>query len=248
MNQLTWISDNENPCALPPADQALENPNGLLAAGGSLNSEWLLTAYRKGIFPWFEKGQPILWWSPDPRAVLRPEQLRVSRSLRRAIRRRSFAVTADSAFEAVIEACAEPRTYTSSTWITPSMKRAFTDLHRLGWAHSFEAWQDGNLAGGLYGVSIGKVFFGESMFSRVPNASKIAFAAAVDFFKLSGIELIDCQIPSTHLSSLGATDVPRLEFLHQLDVLCAGNAELTSWSSVFADVMAADRRIQTPDA
>lgn len=235
MTDLTWIADNEDPGALPPAEQALESPNGLLAAGGNLSPEWLLSAYRRGIFPWFERGQPILWWSPDPRAVLKPESLRVSRSLRRTIKRQQFSVSADTAFEAVIVACSGPRSYTDSTWITPSMRHAFTSLHELGWAHSFEAWQGGQLAGGLYGISIGQVFFGESMFSRVSNASKVAFVAAVDFFKSRGIALIDCQIPSTHLSSLGAVEMSRPEFLHELNILCAVESEPARWSRDFAD-------------
>ncbi len=233
MSELIWIAEHEQPTALPAVSEALSNPNGLLAAGGSLSPEWLIYAYRHGIFPWYELGQPVLWWSPDPRAVLWTDSLRVSRSLRRTIGRHEFAVTADTAFHAVIDACAGPRQYTDSTWITPHMSAAFKRLHELGWAHSFEAWQDEELVGGLYGVSIGHVFFGESMFSRKSNASKVAFVAAVRYFERLEIPLIDCQIQSEHLTSLGATDMPRSRFLAELDKLCAAPHAVGSWREDF---------------
>jgi leucyl/phenylalanyl-tRNA--protein transferase len=220
MTALKWIPKDAEPALLPDARLAMQHPNGLVAAGGRLSPDWLLHAYRHGIFPWYEEGQPILWWSPDPRAVLWPDRLHLSRSLRKTVRRARFEISSDRAFRSVVEACAEPRSYTDATWITAEMARAYTRLYRLGWAHSFEAWQNGELVGGLYGVAIGRVFFGESMFSRVSDSSKVAFAAAVPYLAQLGIELIDCQISSTHLTSLGATDIDRVRFLGLLDQLC----------------------------
>jgi leucyl/phenylalanyl-tRNA--protein transferase len=216
MTDLKWLSAADGPECLPDPGAALKEPNGLLAAGGSLAPDWLLASYRRGIFPWFEAGQPILWWSPDPRTVLRPADLRVSRSLKKRLRRGEFRVTADRDFAGVISACAEPRRYTDSTWITPSMRSAYTRLHELGWAHSFEAWSGDRLAGGLYGVAIGKVFFGESMFARHTDASKVAFWHALQFLVANGFELVDCQLPSAHLSRLGASAMSRPAFLAAL--------------------------------
>jgi leucyl/phenylalanyl-tRNA--protein transferase len=234
MSELPWIAEHADPDALPPADRALRDPNGLLAAGGRLTPEWILRAYQRGIFPWFEEGQPILWWSPDPRTVLLPGDFRVSRSLRRTIARHKFTITADTAFSTVISACAGPRSYTDSTWITGAMERAFNELHLRGWAHSFEAWQDRALVGGLYGVAIGRVFFGESMFTHVSDASKTALAHAVHYFMNRGIELIDCQVHSSHLASLGATTLPRREFLRCLEQLCARPRNTGSWTREFS--------------
>lgn len=216
MNELKWLSAADGPEYLPDPADALTEPNGLLAAGGSLEPEWLLESYRRGIFPWFETGQPILWWSPDPRTVLEPGDFNVSRSLRKRLTSGRFQVTADRDFAAVISACSEPRSYTDSTWITPAMMTAYQQLHELGWAHSFEAWTDDKLAGGLYGVAIGKVFFGESMFARQSDASKVAFWHALRFLTRIGFELIDCQLPSAHLSRLGAKSMPRSQFLLRL--------------------------------
>ena len=229
MNELRWLKATDAPDKLPDPRDALREPNGLLAAGGSLSPEWLLASYRKGIFPWFEAGQPILWWSPDPRTVLLPESLTISRSLRKRLRSGAFAVTADEAFREVIAGCAKPRTYTDATWITPSMRDAFIELHELGWAHSFESWFDGELVGGLYGVAIGKVFFGESMFARRSDASKVAFCHAVNFLRDSGYELIDCQLPSAHLTRFGATSIPRRTFLDLLRTLTAPAGEPGRW-------------------
>jgi len=219
MSELKWLSAADGPDCLPDPAEALIEPNGLLAAGGSLEPEWLLESYRRGIFPWFETGQPILWWSPDPRTVLEPDEFNVSRSLRKRLRSGQYRVTADRDFGGVISACSEPRSYTDSTWITPTMLTAYTRLHELGWAHSFEAWTDDTLVGGLYGVAIGKVFFGESMFARQSDASKVAFWHAIRFLSASGFELIDCQLPSAHLTRLGATSMPRSEFLSRLSGL-----------------------------
>lgn len=238
MNELKWISSDEDPTALPPAHDALAHPNGLVAAGGRLSTDWLISAYKRGIFPWYEEGQPVLWWSPDPRSVLWTDELRISRSLRRAIRRRAFEITSDVAFEAVIHACAEPRQYTSSTWITTQMATAYIRLHEAGWAHSFEAWQGDRLVGGLYGVAIGRVFFGESMFSRATDSSKVAFAAATRFLASRNMPIIDCQIPSAHLTSLGAIEMPREKFVGILRKLCRPTRAEGSWRQEFATLFA----------
>ncbi|HYG66336.1 MAG TPA: leucyl/phenylalanyl-tRNA--protein transferase [Anaeromyxobacteraceae bacterium] len=198
-------------------DPELAEPDGLLAIGGDLSPERLLAAYAEGIFPWFNEDNPILWWSPDPRLVLEPEALHVPRSLRRTIRRGRFRVTADEAFEAVIRRCAErDRPGQEGTWITAEMIEAYGRLHRLGFAHSFEAWEDGALAGGLYGVSLGAAFFGESMFADRPDASKVAFTVAVEWLAGRGVGLVDCQLRTEHLLRFGAQEIPRREFLDRL--------------------------------
>ena len=196
----------------PPIEHALDDPNGLLAAGGDLSPRRLLDAYSKGIFPWFDKDQPILWWSPSPRAVLFPDQLHVSKSLRKTLRKKIYQVTLDTAFEQVIRACSEPRSYSDGTWITEEMIEAYIQLHRLGYAHSVESWQDGKLVGGLYGIALGRIFFGESMFSRATDASKVAFVYLVSQLKAWGFQLIDCQVENPHLVSLGSTTIDRTEF------------------------------------
>jgi leucyl/phenylalanyl-tRNA---protein transferase len=198
-------------------DPALAEPDGLLAVGGDLRPERVLTAYAQGIFPWYDERSPLLWWSPDPRLVLEPEALHVSRSLRRTIRRGAFRVTADTAFQRVIRRCAaRPRPGQRGTWITEEMVAAYLALHRLGFAHSFEAWEGEALAGGLYGVSLGAVFFGESMFADRPDASKVAFVRAVDWLASRGIRLVDCQVRTEHLVTLGAREIPRGAFLDRL--------------------------------
>jgi len=234
MSELCWLSAADDPTSLPDPALALREPNGLLAAGGSLDPDWLLEAYSRGIFPWFEQGQPILWWSPDPRTVLLPQDLRVSRSLRRRIRQAEFEIAADSDFAGVIDACAAPRRYTDATWITAPMRAAYICLHTLGWAHSFEAWHEGELVGGLYGVAIGRVFFGESMFARRTDASKVALVAAIRHLTAHGFELIDCQLPSAHLSSLGAISLPRSEFLSRLEQLVDPARTPENWRERFA--------------
>lgn len=211
---LSWLSRRN--FDFPPLDQALREPNGLLALGGDLSPERLVSAYRHGCFPWFQEGQPILWWSPDPRMVLFPAELHVSRSLRKTQRQHRFEISFDRDFPTVIEACAGPRPYADGTWITPAMLDAYRTLHRRGIAHSVEVWQDGQLVGGLYGLAIGRLFFGESMFSRVTDASKIGFVTLVERLRDSGFVLIDCQMHTSHLASFGARPIPRTEFAHYL--------------------------------
>ena len=218
---LPWLAPGDSPAALPEPGEALAEPNGLLAVGGALTPEWLLGAYRRGIFPWFSRGQPILWWSPDPRCVFWPRDFRPSRSLAKSIRNGGFELRFDSDFAGVLEGCAAPRAAGDGTWITASMRRAYLELHRRGAAHSYEAWHDGRLVGGLYGVRVGALFYGESMFARVRDASKVALACLMRDARASGIELIDCQVPSAHLLSLGAVLLPRREFLAQVACLTA---------------------------
>ena len=197
----------------PDPATAETDPDGLLAVGGDLSPQRLLSAYARGVFPWYSAGQPILWWSPDPRLVLFPERLHVSRSLRKELRRGRFEVTFDRDFPAVIRACAAPRRGETGTWITAEMTAAYEQLHRLGHAHSVEAWLEGSLVGGLYGVALGSLFFGESMFSRVSNASKVAFVQLVRTLESLGCPLVDCQVHTPHLESLGAEMIPRGRFL-----------------------------------
>jgi leucyl/phenylalanyl-tRNA--protein transferase len=231
MSTLRWLSSADAADRFPPASQALTEPNGLLAAGGDLSPKRLLAAYRRGIFPWYEEGQPILWWSPDPRSVLRPDAVKVSRSLRRSLNKGGFELEIDRAFEEVVAACAEPRRYTDSTWITREMAAAYTRLHGLGWAHSFESWRDGELVGGLYGVAIGRVFFGESMFARATDASKVAFVRLAEHLQAHDFRLIDCQVASAHVASLGATTVSRADFLALLDEYCEPPGKPGRWNS-----------------
>jgi leucyl/phenylalanyl-tRNA--protein transferase len=212
---LPWLDPER--IAFPPAEAALADPNGLLAAGGALSADWLQAAYRRGIFPWYEEGQPILWWNPDPRLVLFPDRLHVSRSLQKLIRKSPYVLTMDKDFPAVMAACAAPRRDSAGTWITAEMEQAYTELHRRGMAHSVEVWQGETLVGGLYGVALGRVFFGESMFSRRDNASKLAFVALVEQLQAWGFSLIDCQVDSEHLRSLGAEEIARHHFLELLD-------------------------------
>ncbi len=211
---LGWLKRDE--LAFPPLEAALREPNGLLAAGGDLSPERLIAAYRHGCFPWYAPGQPILWWSPDPRTVLFPDELHVSRSLAKVLRQQRFEVSFDRDFAAVIAACAAPRSYANGTWITDEMRGAYEQLHQLGHAHSVEVWQDGELVGGLYGLAFGRLFFGESMFSRRDNASKVGFVTLVRQLQDWGFVMIDCQMPTAHLASLGARSIPRSEFARWL--------------------------------
>ena len=216
MSQIPWLeADSE----FPPAHQALASPNGLLAAGGDLSPDRLITAYKSGIFPWYEDGQPLLWWSPDPRAVLKPGGLNISRSLGKRLRRGEFEVFVDRDFESVIRACSAPRSYESETWITDEMQAAYCLLHEMGYAHSVECYQGNKLVGGLYGIGIGQWFFGESMFHLVTDASKVAFAHLAKFAFEQGCPLIDCQIENEHLMTLGCELIPRAVFLDQLKAL-----------------------------
>ena len=196
----------------PPVSKALRSPNGLLCAGGDLSPERLVEAYSHGIFPWFSEGDPILWWSPDPRMVLFPDELRISRSLRKRVQAGEYETRFDTAFARVIEECAAPRDGQAGTWIVPEMIAAYRRLHELGFAHSVESWRDGELAGGLYGVALGRMFFGESMFTRERDASKVALVKLVERVKEKGFRAIDCQQATRHLASLGAREIPRKAF------------------------------------
>lgn len=225
-----WLNPLDANYEFPPVELALSEPNGLLAIGGDLKPERIIKAYQHGIFPWFSTGQPILWWSPNPRAVLFPDQLRVSRSLRKTIKKEIYTITLDQAFNDVIHACAAPRNTSNGTWITPQMINAYCELHRRGLAHSVEAWQNGQLAGGLYGIAIGKVFFGESMFSQVTDASKVAFVYLVTQLQRWGFHLIDCQVTTSHLTSLGATEIERQRFVELLAHATALPAVSGDWT------------------
>ena len=205
---IPWLNPQQPP-NFPPTQTALSEPNGLLAAGGSLTPDWLLTAYKQGIFPWFSEGEPILWWSPAPRTVFFPESIHISRSLKKKMRQLDYQVRQNTDFKTVIERCAEPRQYQEGTWITQEMQQAYLNLHELGFAHSWEFYINGELLGGLYGVAIGQVFFGESMFSRFDNASKITL---VHLAQSNQYRLIDCQLPTDHVKSLGASSLAREEF------------------------------------
>lgn len=212
----------------PPLESATED--GLLAVGGDLSAERLRCAYSLGIFPWFEPGQPILWWSPDPRCVLYPEKFRTSRSLHKRIRQEVFQLSFDRDFEAVIEACAEPRAGQRGTWITTEMKQAYTRLYRQGCAHSVEVWREGALVGGLYGVALGRIFYGESMFSRASDASKVALRALCRRLQAHNFELIDCQVESAHLLSLGAELIPRTRFVNEMQRALEYDEPLLHWT------------------
>jgi leucyl/phenylalanyl-tRNA--protein transferase len=218
---ITWLSPDDPPERFPPDEAALRDPPGLLAAGGDLKVERLIAAYGRGIFPWYSPGQPVLWWSPDPREVLLPQEFHASRSLERARRRRGFEWHADRDFAAVVAACAAPRSRSPGTWITAEMQAAYCRLYDKGLAHSYEIWRAGRMIGGVYGVRLGRVFFGESMFSTERDASKAALAGLVDHSGELGIELIDCQLPSAHLRSLGSRAMPRRQFLEFLTVTAA---------------------------
>jgi leucyl/phenylalanyl-tRNA--protein transferase len=206
---ISWLRGD---APFPPVSQALKQPNGLLCAGGVLDAEKLVEAYSQGIFPWFSEGDPVLWWSPDPRMVLFPDELKISRSLRRAVARGVFETRYDTSFREVMEACAEPRDGQGGTWIGPEIIDAYTALHERGLAHSVESWRDGKLVGGLYGVSLGRAFFGESMLARETDASKVALVRLVERLRARGCRVIDCQQNTAHLASLGAREIPRAAF------------------------------------
>lgn len=231
---IPWLDSNT---PFPPLSRALREPNGLLAAGADLAPERLLAAYRQGIFPWYGAGEPILWWSPDPRMVLFPAEIKISRSLRKALRRRGHEVRLDTAFAQIMRECARPRQPGGGTWITPEMRRAYLRMHELGYAHSVETWVNEELVGGLYGIALGKVFFGESMFARRTDASKIAFAHLVAHLERLGFAMIDCQMTTAHLASLGAREIPRTEFVAALRRWSGAEAHPTAtgkWPSTAA--------------
>lgn len=206
---IPWL---EPGAPFPPVDRALREPDGLLAAGLELTPDRILDAYRQGIFPWFSDGQPVLWWSPDPRMVLVPSEIRITRSMHKVLRNRPYEVRCDSAFEAVMRACAAPRDGQAGTWISDEMIEAYSALHERGYAHSVETWIDGRLAGGLYGMAIGRMFYGESMFSTERDASKIALVHLARYLETRAFGLIDCQMNTGHLGSMGGREIPRREF------------------------------------
>ncbi|MCF7971656.1 MAG: leucyl/phenylalanyl-tRNA--protein transferase [Methylococcaceae bacterium] len=209
---LTLLDPDQANQAFPPVSKALAEPNGLLAVGGCLSTQRIINAYQQGIFPWYSDEDPILWWSPNPRLVVFPDKLHISRSLQKTQRKQTFQLSYDTAFADVIQACAIPRNQESGTWLVPEMQAAYNRLHKEGHAHSMEAWYQGELVGGLYGVAIGQVFFGESMFHTKTDASKIAFVALAQQLTEWGYQLIDCQVHTNHLASLGAEEIPRSDF------------------------------------
>lgn len=218
MSNLFWLNEDDPSDTFPAVELALTDPPGLLAAGGDLRPERLLAAYRRGIFPWYSQGQPVLWWSPDPRTVLFPQELKISRSMARTVRNRGFTARFDTAFADVMTGCGDSRLRPEGTWINDEMHAAYRQLHQLGSAHSVETWLDGMLVGGLYGVQLDRVFFGESMFSRVNDASKFALKTLCERLIEQRVVMIDCQMATPHLLSLGAREISRREFialLHQ---------------------------------
>ncbi|WP_084005155.1 leucyl/phenylalanyl-tRNA--protein transferase [Gilvimarinus polysaccharolyticus] len=217
MIQLPWLEPDT--LDFPPLDTALTDPDGLLAVGGDLRPERLIHAYCQGVFPWFDDEQPILWWSPNPRSVVEPANVHVSRSMAKALRKTQFHVTCDTAFEQVVRQCAAPRAQAAGTWITDDMLEAYSQLHERGVAHSIEVWNGELLVGGLYGLALGRVFFGESMFARATDASKIGFITLASYLQAWGFELIDCQVSSAHINSLGAFELPRNAFAKRLQQL-----------------------------
>lgn len=228
---IIWLNEASD-SDFPAVEQA--NEDGLLAAGGDLSTQRLINAYIQGIFPWFNKNEPLLWWSPDPRMVLLLSDIKISKSLKKTLRNTNMTVTFDRAFDQVIMACAKPRPSQpldseNTTWIHPEMISAYSRLHQLGYAHSVECWQDGDLVGGLYGIAIGKVFFGESMFSRINDSSKIALITLCQQLNRWGFSMIDCQVYSAHLASLGATEIARNDFINRLKHLCTQPNNITTW-------------------
>ena len=236
-NRILWLNKDDPPGAFPPVSAALREPDGLLAAGGDLSSERLLEAYRRGIFPWYDEGQPLLWWAPDPRCVFLPGDLHISRRLRRDLRRSTAEIRFNTAFGEVIRSCSQPRSYGPGTWITRDMVGAYEQLHSEGWAHSIEVWQDGRLVGGLYGLAIGSALFGESMYSDAPNASKYCLALLDQFLDDGRLGLVDCQVQSSHLLSLGASTIDRADFTERLDALCEPVARFESWPKAPINVL-----------
>ena len=227
---ITWLDPSNSSAKFPCVEDALQNPEGLLAAGGDLSVPRLLNAYRHGIFPWYEDGQPILWWSPNPRGVLFTDKFRISSSLKKTLRKHKWIVTFDGDFNKTVVACAAPRSYARGTWITDEMIEAYTNLHKQGYAHSVELWDhQESLVGGIYGVLIGKMFFGESMFSFQSNASKVALTYVVSHLHKWGFPLLDCQLPSPHLSRLGAESISRKEYIETMMPLCDAPTNSFIW-------------------
>ena len=233
---VTWISSDDPPEAFPDVNRAFDVPDGLLAAGGDLSEARLLYAYSHGIFPWYSDGQPILWWSPDPRCVIRPAGLHISRRTRRSLSKSGFAVTFNAAYDDVLASCALDRPGQDGTWITDEMRFAYRQLHLSGWAHSVEIWSDTELAGGLYGLAIGKVFFGESMFSAATNGSKAALLALCQVLEREDFALLDCQVESPHLLTLGAEMMPRQTFSAVLASACRARDKFVKWPAEPMDI------------
>lgn len=223
---LPWLIDDA-PTLFPDLNTA--TPDGLLAAGGDLSAERLIAAYQRGIFPWFNEGEPILWWSPDPRLVIATDAIHISRSLRKTLRQNRFTLTFDQAFTQVMQACSAPRAHEVHTWINHEMIAAYADLHQQGIAHSVECWQDDQLVGGLYGIALGSMFFGESMFSRQTDSSKVAFVHLCQQLSQCGFPLIDCQVSSPHLIRLGAENITRQNFIAKMTLLSQTEPNTTPW-------------------
>ena len=226
---IVWLSERDSPQAFPPVERALSEPDGLLAAGGDLSPPRLLEAYRRGIFPWYSRGQPILWWCPDPRAVLIPQHIKVSRSLAKTIRNRGFETKIDRSFREVLRYCGSTELRPGGTWLSPEMRAAYLRLHKLGYAHSVETWLNDRLVGGLYGIAIGNVFFGESMFSLERDASKVALKRLCDELVARSYRMIDCQMATPHLMSLGAELIPRLDFIELLSAHVGEDLTPRAW-------------------
>jgi leucyl/phenylalanyl-tRNA---protein transferase len=224
---LAWL-DLDDP--FPPVERALKNPNGLLAAGADLSLERLIEAYRRGVFPWYSGNEPVLWWSPDPRMVLYCEELKVPRSLAKSVRNKGYEVRIDTAFREVLAGCASPRKGEAGTWLGQEMQAAYWRLHRAGYAHSFETWLGRDLVGGLYGVALGRMFYGESMFARATDASKVALVALVEELRARSFPMIDCQMSTPLLASLGAREIPRRAFLRALATLVNYREPPGKWS------------------
>ncbi len=227
---IVWLSERDSPQAFPPVERALQEPDGLLAAGGDLSAPRLLEAYRRGIFPWYSRGQPILWWCPDPRAILFPERLKISRSLAKTIRNRGFETRIDHSFREVLRHCGSTELRPGGTWLSPEMRAAYLRLHKLGYAHSVETWLDDRLVGGLYGIALGRVFFGESMFSLERDASKVALNRLCNELVQRGYQVVDCQMATPHLMSLGAELIPRPQFIELLGAHVSDEITATPWT------------------
>jgi leucyl/phenylalanyl-tRNA---protein transferase len=241
--RLHWLDPRDPNQPFPPPHRAMRDPNGLLAIGGDLSLTRMIRAYSSGIFPWYNPNEPILWWCPDPRAVLDPAAFHISHSLAKRLKQADYAVTMDSAYESVLEACSGPRRGGHGTWLGPDMKRSYVDLHEHGFAHSVEVWSGGELVGGLYGVALGRAFFGESMFSLRPDASKIALYHLSQQLQAWSFELIDCQVSSAHLKSLGAVEIPRERFLLQLRQALQNVGRVGNWRF---DIAVPDQRHHRP--
>lgn len=228
---LYWIEPGSAHDNFPPIETALKYPDGLLCLGGDLDTKRLLSAYKRGIFPWYSEGQPVMWWSPSPRCVLLPGEFKTSRSLKKTCRNAGFEFALDNDFAGVIEGCAAPRNGDPSTWITTDMMLEYKRLHTLGHAHSVEVWRDGQLVGGLYGIAIGRIFFGESMFTKVRDASKVALACLARYLLNNSFQLIDCQVSSAHLFTLGAREITRGDFQFRLRAYCSLENSVRVWHS-----------------